>query len=100
MRFRGGGVGHSFVPITNHDHDPTGPDTTPPIEDEPPPQPVSDPSVADEEEPESDSSEEDDEDERHDDMSLIPDDVVDDFDAEDGEGNLLDVVNEEGFGDL
>ncbi|KAJ3476935.1 hypothetical protein NLI96_g10809 [Meripilus lineatus] len=94
--------GHSFLPITDHDPDPVGEHTTPPINnDELLPQPPDPSTFNDEEEPEdSDSSGEESEGEIYGNMDTITEDAVDDFDPEDGEGDLLDIVNEEGFGNL
>lgn len=99
MRYRGGGVGHSFLPIANHEED--DPDTS--HEDNEDSETDGHPN--DDTRDTSSASEHSSEDSDQEDGLFVPEELEDsdadeDFDPEDEEGDIHDIENEEGFGDM
>lgn len=104
MRFRGGGVGHSPIPIKNHDPPPEAEGDTINVDEREVLDVAEVPSLRVEElesESDSESDEELEEDEMIRNETGEEDELVDqDFDPEDGEGEILDVENETGYDEL
>lgn len=103
MRFRGGGVGHSFLPLRTEAQDVESDDDS---EDDSDVIPAVNTVDADEDEEIESSESDSSEDEA--DTNLMPqtddhsseEEIDDDFDPEDGEGNVLDIENDEGYDEL
>ncbi len=108
MRYRRGGVGHSFLPIADHEpeievseNNPGEDDTREDAESD------DNPNLKDWSGNSGDSGSDvtseasgNEEDTTLEDNERVDSETDEDFDPEDGEGNILDIENEEGFGEL